>query len=247
MLNKVELNKVLFLDIETVPEYKRFEDLSPVKQNLWEQKSAYKRKYEAKGNDEISAESYYKNAGIWAEFGKIICISVGYFNTLVDEDAYEFRIKSFYGHDEKDILTEFAELLMHYFNRPNHLICGHNIKEFDIPYIARRLLINGVQLPKILNLSGKKPWEVPHLDTLELWKFGDYKHFTSLKLLTEILGIASPKDDIEGSQVREVYYNENDLDRIVKYCEKDVIAVAQVLLRLSGRELLKHHQIIHQN
>jgi len=247
LLNKIELNKILFLDIETVPERKRFEDLSPVKQKLWEQKSAYKRRYEAKGNDEISAEDYYKNAGIWAEFGKIICISVGYFNTSVDEDAYEFRMKSFYGHDEKEILKEFAELLIHYFNRPNHLICGHNVKEFDIPYMARRLLINGVQLPKILNLFGKKPWEVPHLDTLELWKFGDYKHFTSLKLLTEILGIASPKDDIDGSQVREVYYNENDLDRIVKYCEKDVIAVAQVLLRLSGRELLEDHQIIHQN
>jgi len=247
MLNTLKLDKVLFLDIETVPEYNSFQDLSQVKQKLWEQKSAYKRKYEAKDGEEITAEAYYENAGIWAEFGKIICISVGYFNVSVHEEDYEFRIKSYYGDDEKDILKEFADLLNNYFNTPNQLICGHNIKEFDIPYMARRLLINGLALPRILNLFGKKPWEVPHLDTLELWKFGDYKHFTSLKLLTEILGIASPKDDIDGSQVREVYYNDQDLERIVKYCEKDVIAVAQVLLRLSGRELLQENQIIQQS
>lgn len=247
MLNTLKLDKVLFLDIETVPEYKSFQDLSPVKQKLWEQKSAYKRQYEAKSDEEISAETYYKNAGIWAEFGKIICISVGYFNVLGhDDDTYEFRIKSFYGHDENDMLTSFSKLLNKYYNRSDQLICGHNIKEFDIPYMARRFLINGIQLPKILNLFGKKPWEVPHLDTLELWKFGDYKHFTSLKLLTEILGIASPKDDIDGSQVREVYYGDKDLDRIVTYCEKDVIAVAQVVLRLSGRGLLQDDQIIYQ-
>jgi uncharacterized protein YprB with RNaseH-like and TPR domain len=247
MLNNVKLDKVLFLDIETVPEFKTFQDLDQVKQKLWEQKSAYKRRFEAKDDKEITAEDYYKNAGIWAEFGKIICISVGYFNFSVHEDEYEFRIKSFYGDEEMDILIEFANLLNTYFNSPRQLICGHNIKEFDIPYMARRLLIKGIQLPKILNLFGKKPWEVPHLDTLELWKFGDYKHFTYLKLLTEILGIDSPKDDIDGSQVREVYYEENDLDRIVKYCEKDVIAVAQVLLRLTGRDLLESNQIIHQS
>lgn len=247
MLDKLKLDKILFLDIETVPECKAFENLSSVKQKLWEQKSAYKRKFEAKDDEEISAEDYYNNAGIWAEFGKIICISVGYLNPSIKESEYEFRIKSFYGDEEKDILIEFAQILSNYFNQPNHLICGHNVKEFDIPYIARRLLINGVKLPKILNLFGKKPWEVPHLDTLELWKFGDYKHFTSLKLLTEILGIASPKDDIDGSEVRGVYYNGNNLERIVKYCEKDVIAVAQVILRLSGRELLQENQIIQQN
>lgn len=246
MFNSLKLDKVLFLDIETVPEYEEFKDLSQIKQKLWEQKSAYKRRFEAKEGEEITAESYYKNAGIWAEFGKIVCISVGYFNISVHDDEYEFRIKSYYGHDERDILNDFAELLKNYFNKPNQLLCGHNIKEFDIPYMARRLLINGIQLPKILNLFGKKPWEVPHLDTLELWKFGDYKHFTSLKLLTDILGIPSPKDDIDGSQVRQVYYDDKDLDRIAKYCEKDVIAVAQVLLSLSGKELLTDNQIIHQ-
>lgn len=241
MLDKLNLNQVLFLDIETVPEFDNFEDLSPVKQKLWDEKSAYKRRLDAKDGEEISASDYYKNAGIWAEFGKIICISVGYINQ--ENNQSEFRIKSYYGDDEKEILKDFSNLLLSHYNTSNRLLCGHNIKEFDIPYIARRLLIHGLSLPNILNLMGKKPWEVPHLDTLELWKFGDYKHFTSLKLLTEILGIDSPKDDIDGSQVRNVFYEENDLKRIVKYCEKDVIAVVQVVLKLSGKPLLKPEQI----
>ncbi len=241
MLDHLKLNQVLFLDIETVPEYENFKDLSPAKQKLWDQKSAYKRRYEAIGDKEISAAEYYENAGIWAEFGKIICISVGIFN--IEEKQPEFRIKSYYNDDENEILKDFSNLLHKHYNTSNRLLCGHNIKEFDIPYIARRLLIQGRPLPKILNLMGKKPWEVPHLDTLELWKFGDYKHFTSLKLLTEILGIDSPKDDIDGSQVRSVYYEEKKLERIVKYCEKDVIAVAQVVLKLAGKSLLKPEQV----
>lgn len=244
MLDKIKLENVLFLDIETVPEHKIFDELSPIKQKLWEEKSAYKRRYDSKNGEEISAEEYYAHAGIWAEFGKIICISVGYFTT-VEGNERQFRIKSFYGHDEKELLDNFADLLNTYYTKSYQLICGHNIKEFDVPYMARRLLIHRIKLPQILNLFGKKPWEVPHLDTLELWKFGDYKHFTSLKLLTEILGISSPKDDIDGSQVRQVYYEENDLNRIATYCEKDVIAVAQVLLRLSGEKLLTSDEIIH--
>ncbi|MGX1023465.1 3'-5' exonuclease [Psychroflexus sp. MBR-150] len=243
MLDNLKLNQVLFLDIETVPEFESFKSLSAVKQKLWDEKSAYKRRYDAKENEEISAAEYYEKAGIWAEFGKIICISVGIFNTEKKEP--EFRIKSYYGDDEKEILKDFSKLLHTHYNTSNRLLSGHNIKEFDIPYIARRILIQDLDLPKILNLMGKKPWEVPHLDTLELWKFGDYKHFTSLKLLTEILGVDSPKDDIDGSQVRNVYYKEKNLKRIVKYCEKDVIAVAQVVLKLARKPLLKPKQIIH--
>ncbi len=243
MLDKLKIDQVLFLDIETVPEKESFKELSSLKQKLWDDKSFYKRRYEAKDGEEISAEEYYKNAGIWAEFGKIICISVGYFN--INKAQREFRIKSFYNKDEKEILLQFANLLDTHFNTSKYVLCGHNIKEFDAPYIARRLLINQIQLPKMLNLYGKKPWEVPHLDTLELWKFGDYKHFTSLKLLTEILDIPSPKDDIDGSQVREVFYDDDDLERIVTYCEKDVIAVAQVVLRLMRKNLLHNNEIIH--
>lgn len=245
MLEQIHLEHILFLDIETVPEHKHHADLSPAMQKLWEQKTAYKRRYEAKGGEAISAESYYENAGIWAEFGKIVCISVGFFNIIKTAKTKEFRVKSIYGDNEEVILKEFSDLLDTYFKGPNNMLCGHNIKEFDIPYVARRILINGLTLPKKLRLFGKKPWEVPHLDTLELWKFGDYKHYTSLKLLTQILGIPSPKDDIDGSQVRRVYYDENDLKRIAAYCEKDVIAVAQVVLRLSAQPLMEEDKIVH--
>ena len=139
---------------------------------------------------------------------------------------------------------EFKELLDKHFNGLNHLLCAHNGKEFDFPYIARRMIINKIDLPTKLNLFGKKPWEIPHLDTMELWKFGDYKHYSSLQLLTTILGISSPKDDIDGSEVAKVYYKEKNLGRIVKYCEKDTIAVAQLLMRFNNEKLVEEHEII---
>ena len=235
MLHKIHLENILFLDIETVPEVEKYEQLSPKKQELFAHKRAYQRE-----KDDTPPEEFYVRAGIWAEFGKIVCISVGFFNPNASER--NFRLKSFYG-EEKQILIEFKHLLEGYFYKPQHLLCAHNGKEFDFPYIARRMLIHGIALPEKLNLFGKKPWEVPHLDTLELWKFGDYKHYTSLKLLTEVLQIPSPKDDIDGSQVAAVYYEEKDIDRIIIYCEKDVIAIAQVFLRLRQEELLEEHEI----
>ena len=236
MLSKLNLENILFLDIETVPEVSSFSDLDETKQNLWEAKSKYQRK------DEFTAEEFYKRAGIWAEFGKIICISGGYFNFQGEQRA--FRETYFYG-DEVKILKDFKNLLITHFSQPNHLLCAHNGKEFDFPYIARRMIIHNIELPYKLNLFGKKPWEVPHLDTLELWKFGDYKTFTSLKLLTNVLGIPSPKDDIDGSEVYRVYYEEQNIDRIITYCEKDTIAVAQILLRLRRESLLEPNEIKH--
>ncbi|MEZ4976602.1 MAG: 3'-5' exonuclease [Flavobacteriaceae bacterium] len=236
MLSKLNLETILFLDIETVPQAPHFSDLDETTQQLWETKSQYQR------GEEISAKDFYHRAGIWAEFGKIICISVGFFK--IQGDKRSFRATSFHGEEVK-ILKDFKNLLTTHFNQANHLLCAHNGKEFDFPYIARRMIIHGIELPHKLNLFGKKPWEVPHLDTLELWKFGDYKTFTSLKLLTHVLGIPSPKDDIDGSQVYEVYYEENDIDRIITYCEKDTIAVAQILLRLRGDDLLVDDEIIH--
>lgn len=234
-LKKLQLENILFLDIETVPENRSYSDLEEETQLLWEQKTAYKRK------DEFTAEEYYGHAGIWAEFGKVICISVGFFN--LSQGERQLRIKTYHG-EEPQLLQEFKSLLENHFNNPDHLLCAHNGKEFDFPYIARRMLIHNIGLPKQLNLFGKKPWEVQHLDTLELWKFGDYKHYTSLRLLTHILGIPSPKDDIDGSQVGHVYYEENDIDRIVRYCEKDVIALAQIILKLRQEELLQSSEII---
>lgn len=229
MLQKVNLEHILFLDIETVPETESFEELDDEKQSLWDQKTKYQRK------DEFTPEEFYERAGIWAEFGKIICISVGYFN--FKGDIRTFRTTTFHG-DEAKLLKEFKILLNSHFSSVKHLLCGHNAKEFDFPYIARRMIIHGIELPYKLNFFGKKPWEIPHLDTMELWKFGDYKHFTSLKLLANIFGIPSPKDDIDGSQVRQVYYEEKDIDRIITYCEKDVVTTAQVFLKLRGDDLL---------
>ncbi|MFV9549562.1 3'-5' exonuclease [Algibacter sp. PT7-4] len=236
MISKLNLENILFLDIETVPETQFFSDLDETKQTLWEHKSRYQRK------DEYTAEEFYNRAGIWAEFGKIVCISVGYFTNL--GDRRKFRVTSFYG-DEIKILKDFKNLLNAHFSQNKHLLCAHNGKEFDFPYIARRMIINNIELPYKLNLFGKKPWEVPHLDTLELWKFGDYKTYTSLKLMTNVLGIPSPKDDIDGSEVYNVYYEENQIDRIIVYCEKDTIAVAQIFLRLRGDEILNDDEIIH--
>ncbi len=236
MLQKIQLNNILFLDIETVPQYNSYLGMDEETRKLWEQKTQYQRR------DEVSPEGFYERAGIWAEFGKIICISVGYFTNKAD--IRNFRVTSFFGEEPK-ILQDFANLLNNHFNAAAHVLCGHNAKEFDIPFIARRMIIHGVQLPDKLNLFGKKPWEVPHLDTLELWKFGDYKHFTSLKLLTKILNVPSPKDDIDGSEVAHVYYIENNIDRIITYCEKDVIAVAQIFLRFRREDLLIDDEIIH--
>ena len=236
MISKLPLENILFLDIETVPEQEYFSDLDTTKQQLWEAKSKYQRR------DEFTAEEFYDRAGIWAEFGKIVCISVGYFKN--QGDIRSFRVTSFFG-DEIKILKDFKNLLLTHFSQAKHLLCAHNGKEFDFPYIARRMIIHNIELPYKLNLFGKKPWEVPHLDTLELWKFGDYKNYTSLKLLTHVLGIPSPKDDIDGSEVYRVYYEENNIDRIIKYCEKDTVAVAQILLRLRGERLLSDDDVKH--
>lgn len=236
MLHKIPLQNILFFDIETASEQEKFFDLNDEKQHLFDIKTAYQRK------DDYTPEEFYDRAGIWAEFGKIICISVGYF--VLKNDIRNFRVTSFFG-EEKKILQDFTDLINQHFSQASHVLCGHNAKEFDIPYVARRMIIHGMPLPDKINLFGKKPWEVPHLDTMELWRFGDYKHFTSLRLLTNVLNIPSPKDDIDGSEVNYVYWVENDIDRIVTYCEKDVIAVAQILLRFRAEELLIPEEIKH--
>src|SRR5690606_5578807 len=213
---KLNIEHILFLDIETVPEEKSFQELTEEKRKLWGEKSKYQRK------EEFTPEEFYDRAGIWAEFGKIICISVGFFK--FKNDIRSFRVTTFQGGEEK-LLREFSALLDSHFYKPHHLLCAHNGKELDFPYIARRMIIHNIPIPAQLDLFGKKPWEVPHLDTLELWKFGDYKHYTSLKLLTNVLGIPSPKEDIDGSEVRDVYYMDHGMGRIINYCERDVVAI----------------------
>lgn len=237
MLLDLDLSKILFLDIETVPQMADYGQLDEETATLWNDKAAKLSKNEQTG------EELYERAGIYAEFGKIICISVGMFN-LREGGKREFRLHSFYGDDEKLLLREFADMLNNHFNRADNLLCAHNGKEFDFPYVARRMVINRIPIPKILNTVGRKPWEVQHIDTMELWKFGDWKSYTSLKLLTHVLGIPTPKTDIEGKDVARVYYEENDIDRIERYCKRDTLAVAQLLLRFRGEEILNEDQIV---
>jgi 3'-5' exonuclease len=226
MLEQYDLHNLLVIDIETVPQYSSFDQVPEHFQKLWDQKTQYQRKEE-------TPEGFYERAGIWAEFGKIICISAGIFT---GGKTTGLRVKSFASHNEKELLEGFSALLN---SQPASLIlCAHNGKEFDFPYICRRMLVNGLKIPSQLEISGKKPWEVNHLDTMELWKFGDYKSYTSLSLLTAIFNIPTPKDDIDGSMVGHVYWVENQLERICTYCQKDVVATAQLLRRYRGEELI---------
>lgn len=233
MFRHLNFQNILFLDIETVPIYPDYKSMPDRFQKLWDHKAQRLMKTENETPDQI-----YDKAGIYAEFGKIICISVAYFHNQ------ELRIKSYYGDDEKVLLEEFSELLKKHYNLKQYLLCAHNGKEFDYPYLARRILINELKLPDILNLAGKKPWQVQHLDTLELWKFGDYKYYTSLDLLAAVFNIPTPKDDISGSDIASVYWKDNDLERIVHYCQKDVLTVAQLFLKYQGKKLLSDDQII---
>lgn len=226
-----ELQHILFLDIETVPQTYKYEDLKAETRNLWDTKWQYAK--------DTTAEQHYSKAGIFAEFAKVISIGLGYYN------GKEFRVKCISGDDEKKILNEFYDLVEKHFNKKDHCLCAHNGKEFDYPFLCRRFLVNGLKLPKILQIQGKKPWEIQHLDTMELWKFGDYKNFTSLNLLAHVFGIPSPKDDMDGSMVSKVYYEEKDLPKINKYCMKDVITLARVYGRFVGADELKEEQIIY--
>jgi len=234
MLENINPGDIMFLDVETVPVLQSFGNLNPQLQVLWDKKSANFRK------EEQSAADVYQRAGIYSEFGKIICISVG---VLKDKNPYGFRLKSFFGDDEKIVLTEFSSMISKFSRNREALLCAHNGKEFDYPYIARRMIINELLIPDILNNAGKKPWEVKLLDTMELWKFGDYKNYTSLDLLSSVLGFPSPKDDIDGSMVADVYWVEHDLKRIVTYCEKDVLAVARILLRFMNEATINMEDI----
>ena len=235
--------KILFIDIETAPQNQSYNQLNEEMAGLWSEKyEQIKKRTPEKFNNESNPANSYSNTGLFAEFGKIICISVG-FEYYIHNERY-FKVKSFYGDDEKVILTELKDLLLRIENN-GYRLCGHNIKEFDIPYIARRMIIKNIPLPNILNLSKFKPWETPLVDTMDLWKFGDHKHYTPLKLLCTILNVESPKNDIDGSKVAYVYYEEKDLKKIANYCQNDVVATAQIYFRLSGVPLLEADKINH--
>lgn len=232
MLPSLALPNILFLDIETVPQYPEYHQVPIAMRQLWDKKVGTLLK------EEETPASLYRRAGIYAEFGKVVCISCGYFTEFGN-----FQVMSFCGEDEWEILIGFNGFLRKFCSAPGKILCAHNGKEFDFPFLSRRMVINGIPLPNILDTPGKKPWEVNHLDTMELWKFGDYKSYTSLALLAAVLGIPTPKDDIDGSRVWEVYWHDHDIERIATYCRKDVITVAQIIRRFRGEALLSETEI----
>ena len=238
MLDHIHLENLLFIDVETVPGYPDFASVPDSLKELYLKKSE-----RLKQEKETIEEQYFNHAGIYAEFGKVVCISLGIFKK--ESSEYQFRLKSIFGDDEHELLQRFSGLMNHFYPRVGrNQFCGHNIREFDIPFICRRFLVHQLKLPVMFDISGFKPWDFPMVDTLHQWRFGDYKHYTSLKLLALILGIDSPKDDIEGKDVGRVYWQDKNLERIVNYCQRDVITVAQLILRFKGLSLLQQEQII---
>lgn len=225
-------SRILFLDIETVPMARGFSEVDERTAKLF----ADKTRWEQERNGKSAEELWTERGGIFAEFGRIICIGLGSLHK--DGDRLKLRVTSFHGDDEYHVLNSFCDLLNRHYNTDDHWLCGHNGREFDFPWIARRCIVNRIHLPRLLDIGGLKPWEVGHLDTMNLWSFGDRKNFTSLALLTHILGIPTPKDDINGADVARVYYEDKDLARIAAYCRKDVVATTQLYLRLTGRPLI---------
>jgi 3'-5' exonuclease len=233
MLKDISIENILFLDIETAPAYESYGKQPELFRKLWDRKAEILKK-----EQDETAESIFPRAGIYAEFGKIICISAGFFK------GKEFRLKSFYGDDEFQVLKQFCKLLETHFNFKEKMLCAHNGKEFDFPFLARRIIIQGIPLPNILDTGGKKPWETQFLDTMELWKFGDYKHYTSLELLSAVFGIPTPKDDISGADIHKVYWEDHDLERIRTYCQKDVLTVARLFLKYQQQPGIEEDQVI---
>lgn len=229
-MTKSDIEKILFIDIETVALTYKYNDLDETSKELWNKKWQYSR--------DTSPEEQYNKAGIYAEFAKVVCIGLGYYNNN------KLRLKAISGENEAELLTQFSELLNTHFNSNTHVLCAHNGKEFDFPFLCRRYLINNIALPKLFQIQGLKPWEVKHIDTMDLWKFGDVKNYTSLNLLAHVLGLPSPKDEMDGSMVGKTFYEEKNLEKIEKYCKKDVVTLARVYSRFAGLGNLNDEDII---
>jgi hypothetical protein len=233
-----ELRDILFIDIETVASTDDYASLDERMKVQWSRKANFFRRDSQLSDEEL----FHERAGIYAEFGKIICIAVGKY---IENEAGDMSLKTkvYCDHNESDLLTNFR-VMIEKFDAASLRFCAHNGKEFDYPYLCRRMLINSIPLPAVLNLSGRKAWEVPHLDTMEMWKFGDYKHYTSLDLLAALFQIPSSKNKIDGSQVNYVYHHDKDLEKIAEYCRADVIVLALLFLKLKGYPLIPHENIL---
>jgi len=236
MDDKLQLKNILFIDIETVSLTKEFEELPQRLQEHWKKKAS-----RLKNEEDLPPEKlYFDRAAIYAEFGKVICIGVGGFY----EQDTKFKAKTLAYGDEKELLLNFKKLVEDHSAKGNLILCAHNGREFDFPYLCRRMLINGIKLPSVLDITGKKPWEVLHIDTLEFWKFGDYKNFTSLDLLSSVFEIPGSKVHMDGSEVNTNFYFQNNAQKIAEYCREDVIVLAQLYLKLNGREILNNEDLL---
>jgi hypothetical protein len=236
LLEHIKIDDILFLDIETVPAWPSFGVMPDSFRTLWEKKAVNLCK------EGDTPESIYNRTGIFAEFGKVVCVSTGMAGQ--HKEGRALKLKSFFGEDEKSLLEALADLLIRLCRKKEILLCAHNGKEFDFPFLARRMLIQRVSLPAVLDMAGKRPWETRYLDTLDLWKFGDHKHYTSLDLLATAFGLESPKADMDGSQVAGVYWRDRDLKRIWNYCCRDVITVAQLMFMYKGITPLSENEIV---
>jgi uncharacterized protein YprB with RNaseH-like and TPR domain len=230
------LKDVLFLDIETVGCVDHYSKLSERLKTQWARKANFFKRE----NQQTDEDLFHEKAGIYAEFGKIVVIAVGKY-VVNDAGELGLRTKYFADDDEKKLLVDFKSMLEKLDGSTN--LCAHNGKEFDFPYLSRRMLVNGIALPSLLDFAGRRPWEIPHLDTMELWKFGDYKHYTSLDLLAAIFNIPSSKGSMDGSMVNEAYYRQNALAKIAEYCVGDVVAIAQLYLKMKGMNLIEEKNI----
>ncbi len=230
-MSEIKIENILFIDIETAPVQYQYSELSETAKELWDKKMMYIK--------DTTPEEHYAKAGIFAEFAKVVCIGLGYMS------QGKFRTKAIAGENEKDILMEFSKLMQTHFYKEEHFLCAHNGKEFDYPFLCRRLLVNQLPLPKLLQIQGFKPWNVKHLDTMEMWRFGDIKNFTSLNLLAHIFNIPSPKDDIDGSQIAQVFYEEKNIERIKTYCIKDVVTLIRIYQCLKGLAPIQDSEIIY--
>ena len=239
---KIQFDKIfrnlLVIDIETASAFEEYQDMNERMQALWDKKASFLQTTE----ETSSKELYFDKGAIYSEFGKVICISAVIF-TREEDNSIGFRIKSFALDSEKETLLAFKNLVETKFDSKYLRMVAHNGKEFDFPYMCRRMLVNEIEIPEALDIREKKPWEINHIDTMELWKFGDRKNYTSLDLLAALFGVESSKDDIDGSQVNKVYYKENDLERISKYCQRDVMVTAQVFLKLNGFQKIDEQNI----
>nr|WP_295929278.1 3'-5' exonuclease [uncultured Dyadobacter sp.] len=236
---KKRAKNFLLLDIETVCAQKSYDLLPERMQKLWDKKALSLKK----GDDvTTNADYFYDRGAIYAEFGKIICIAFGgyYWN---EKDEIAFKVSSFSGNDEAQLLLQFKALIEKY-PAEQLVLCAHNGKEFDFPFVCRRMLIHRIEIPKALQITGKKPWELLHQDTMDLWKFGDYKSFTSLDLLAAVFDIPGSKNEMSGSEVTKVYYEENDLAKISRYCREDVVVLGQLYLRLNGLDQIPPENIV---